>query len=318
MNTNVKPTDRYVARRLIIPLSACIISVCGAAMGMNKDIDKFVEDGELFTSDIYPDSSNSDDEESMNEYFSEDEDEDDKSDNAENNEKSKNPSSDSWKLQQKFILKLIDRTIHCAQLVSGFFDELKYSTQATHIFSENQGPLLSLVITRVFGHISDKILLLFNDDLFSNNDDKPLKKQDALWVEEYPYGTRTVGNRLDLLLNRAYMCLHGVVLARQRNDTNQLDISSKKLQFYPPESIEAAARVFRCIKRTYHESKRLPPRLSFEMVSESLPEKPECEIRSSIQEFIYGKPSDVSSISFYLVLSLFTNYPDLNNSYGVF
>mmetsp|Transcript_43871 Transcript_43871/g.133611 ORF Transcript_43871/g.133611 Transcript_43871/m.133611 type:complete len:143 (+) Transcript_43871:3559-3987(+) len=70
-------------------------------------------------------------------------------------------------------------------------------------------------------------------------------------------------------------------------------VTSKPTKF-KPESVKAAAQLYRCIRRAYSNSRRSPPKASLECVESSLPEIEETAVSKAIQEFVFS-PTPIDS-----------------------
>jgi hypothetical protein len=99
--------------------------------------------------------------------------------------------------------------------------------------SHRHGPFLPLVVIRILSNLADNIFRLFSQDV---------------WGEEYPYGARSSGVSLDSILASAYRYVYGFALLGQNQNSLEGSIDGLHL----PESIEAGAQLFRCIRRLYH------------------------------------------------------------------
>ncbi len=163
----------------------------------------------------------------------------------------------------------------CISLVFEF-GEKAASREGCYPSSEH-GPFLSLVAVRTLSNMADEIFSLFSEDI---------------WSEEWPFGTRECGSTLDSVLSKAYGSLYGFSLTAQAQSND----SSKR---YAPESIMAAAQLFRCIKRVYNKhNRRSPPTKAFETIELALPTAEENEVSKAIRKYIFDADKDVDAVRF--------------------
>lgn len=143
--------------------------------------------------------------------------------------------------------------------------------------SSEHGPFLSLVTVRTLSNMADEIFSLFSEDI---------------WSEEWPFGTRECGSTLDSVLSKAYSSIYGFSLISQ----TQSNDSSKS---YAPESIRAAAQLFRSVKRVYNKhNRRSPPTKAFETIELALPTAEENAVSKAIRKYIFDADKDVDAVRF--------------------
>jgi len=141
--------------------------------------------------------------------------------------------------------------------------------------SSKHGPFLSLVTVRTLSSMADEIFVLFAEDI---------------WSEEWPYGARECGSKIDTVLSKAYNSIYGFSLTGQAQSID----SSKN---YAPESIIAAAQLFRCVKRVYNKhNRRSPPTKAFEIMEMALPSLDESAVSKAIKEYMFDSDKDVDAV----------------------
>ena len=74
--------------------------------------------------------------------------------------------------------------------------------------------ILTIAVVRCLTHLSDILL----SGTFENSDDD----RKGIWSETYPYGCRRAGAQLDCILQKAYRCLHGFTLANAMLEKNSM------------------------------------------------------------------------------------------------
>eukprot|EP00985_Skeletonema_marinoi_P031466 scaffold37702_cov155-Skeletonema_marinoi.AAC.5 len=143
--------------------------------------------------------------------------------------------------------------------------------------SSQHGPFLSLVAVRTLSNMADEIFTLFSEDI---------------WNEEWPYGARECGSTLDSVLSKAYSSIYGFSLTSQAQNND----SSKS---YAPESIMAAAQLFRSVKRVYNKhNRRSPPTKAFETMEMALPVVEENAVSKAIRGYMFDADKDVDAVRF--------------------
>ena len=282
---------RTTARTLIVPIASSIIALCGAIgsgersvfaqlflSSHNKESDEF-----LATMSEYCDT-----DDSANAWFS-----DEDGSGSEDGSKQGGPDT----LSSRCLLKMILQSVQCCGLIfSGISEKLACSSPKALFLraSVEHGPLLPVVTVRTLTKFADVLFTVFG----SNQADR----RGAVWAEQYPYSTRSTGHQLDALLHKAYRCLHGFTLTTQGSSQSsdlafpvmsigsQLD--SAKFRFYPPESTQKAAQLYRCIRRAYPtKGRRSPPKNALECVAAALPRAEETQKSKAIREFVFSRLS---------------------------
>lgn len=116
----------------------------------------------------------------------------------------------------------------------------------------------------------------------------------ALWSQEYPYGTKTIGQIVDSVLHKAYKHLHGFSLASSHvSDVKDTagpvtpSVGGKKGEF-PPENVSAAISLYRCIIRTYAQGRRTPPKAALDVVLDALPDVDETSQSAEVRKFLFS------------------------------
>ena len=282
---------RTTARTLIVPIASSIVALCGAIgsgersivarlflSSHNKESEEF-----LATMSEYCDT-----DDSANAWFS-----DDDGSGSEDGSRQGRPDT----LSSRCLLKMILQSVQCCGLIfSGISEKLACSSPKALFLraAVDHGPLLPVVTVRTLTKFADVLLTVFG----SNQADR----RGAVWAEQYPHSTRSTGHQLDALLHKAYRCLHGFTLTSQGNPQNsdlafpvmsigsQLD--STRFRFYPPESTQKAAQLYRCIRRAYPtKGRRSPPKTALECVAAALPRAEETQKSKAIREFVYSRLS---------------------------
>lgn len=172
----------------------------------------------------------------------------------------------------KHMLRKLSQLVQCISLVYSTGEKSVCYEYAPFMSpSRSHGPFLPLVVIRVLSSISDNLFHLFSQEV---------------WDEEYPYGARTTGAALDKLLASAYRVVYGISLVGQGQTYNFSDNA------HLPESLDAAASLFRCVKRMYRR-KSLPTR-ALELIDKVLPPPQETPVNSAIRTFLFDGDKNVS------------------------
>eukprot|EP00980_Cylindrotheca_fusiformis_P026362 scaffold15973_cov120-Cylindrotheca_fusiformis.AAC.3 len=262
--------DRPIVRLLQIPMASTIVGFCGSATRtrtirsskQNQEREDPLCLTEFFDSDA-----------SANEWLTDGED----------------SGPNESKPEKKELLRVICHAIHCVNAVLGVTPDK--GAVSTFVARESErvklGPLLPLVTTRVLNYYADSLLTNFAQDG---------TQKGALWVDTYPYTTRTIGELLDSLLHKAYSWLFGFSLVGEKahqsagkdsgssTTATTSDIHSRNFQ---PEDATSAAQLYRCIVRAYAGGRRSPPKGALEVVSAALPPLEESETSSVLREFMF-------------------------------
>ena len=190
---------------------------------------------------------------------------------------------------RRALLHALCRGVQCIGIVfSDINDAEMTASQKCFISLTHDKPFLPLIASRVLGFIADFVL----DKLSESGDSN-------LWAEEYPYGFRSAGLQLDMLLHKVYRCLYGVHLSMQTNHAlsqnayaiptpvSGITNSSSKTENYSPESIQASAQLYRCIMRAYSGGRRTIPSFALDCVITSLPQVEESPTVNEIKKYLY-------------------------------
>ena len=115
-------------------------------------------------------------------------------------------------VSKKELLRVICHSIHCLVLVFEMVDEKDVVNRFLDTECDSEfGPLLPLVATRVLNFFADALLMNFGDDEADGKDRK------YLWLDEYPFRTKYIGELLDTTLHKAYRWLYGFALVGEQN-----------------------------------------------------------------------------------------------------
>ena len=143
--------------------------------------------------------------------------------------------------------------------------------------SSQHGPFLPLVTMRTLSNMADNIFASFSEDI---------------WNDWWPYGVRQCGFTLDSVLSKAYSSIYGFSLTGQVLNNDY----SKR---YAPESVIAAAQLFRCVKRVFNQhNRRSPPTKAFETMEIALPPVEENAVKKAIRDFMFDPNKDVDAVRF--------------------
>ena len=296
-NPNVGPrflsitnsVHKQATNPLLVPIASCICSLLGAVgHGPSSEASK------CFLS--LPPSAESDDEDpfSLSDYF-------------ESDESAQNWNSleedDGENTSKKRLLQTLSRTVQCIGLVFSHHRDKDFATAPScFLFPPKKGFFLPLIVARVLSNIADFVLIEF-----SETKDRP--RNMAVWEDEFPCGFRCAGAQLDLLLLRAYRCLHGISLTSSHLMTQVVKdavvpplhqgSTDHNLYYFRPESDEAAIRLYRCVMRSACNSrKRVPVPLDvFDCIRSALPKEIEDEHVHAIKGFIFGKRDELTFCS---------------------
>jgi len=292
-NPNVGPrfssitnsVHKQAAHPLLVPIGSCICSLLGAVgHGPSSEASK------CFSS--LPPSAQIDDDEpfSLSDYF-------------ESDESAQNwlplEENDGENTSRKQLLQTLSRTVQCIGLVFSHYRDKDLATAPSCVlFPPKDGFFLPLIVARSLSHIADFVLIEF-----SERKDRP--RNMAVWEDEFPCGFRCAGAQLDLLLLRAYRCLHGISLTSSHLMTQVVKdavvpplhqgSTDHSLYYFRPESDKAAIRLYRCVMRSACNSrKRVPvPPDVFDCIRSALPKETEDEHGRAIKAFIFGKRDEL-------------------------
>ncbi len=283
-NRITNSVHKSAAQDLLVPVAGTIIALCGSVEHGDKSAISQV----FFA--VENERSNTDkDVMSSSEYFGSD-------DSA--REWTDDDNEEDVKTR-KSILQTLSRTVQCIGLVFSSHSDEDLSSDLNSIISPIQGGyFLPLIAVRVLTNISDYVLLEFSEE----NDPEKIGKR--IWEEEHPFGFRRAGFQLDLLLHRAYRCLHGISISSPHIQ-NMVDKDaaiptpasspSTNSKCFRPESTQAAIQLYRCVKRAYSNGRRHIPSYIFDCISSSLPPTRESERVQAIKKFIFCGNQDLPS-----------------------
>ena len=174
---------------------------------------------------------------------------------------------------KKRILGRLNQLVQCVSLVySASAKVVGYEYAPFMSPSLHHGPFLPLVTIRTLSIFADNLFELYSHDI---------------WDEVYPYGARACGEAIDNVLVSAYRTVYGISLVGQ----NQAVAEDNA---HVPESLDAAARLFRCVKRLYHNNRRGLPTRALELIDKTLPPPQETRIRSAIYGFLFDGKKDTT------------------------
>jgi hypothetical protein len=188
-------------------------------------------------------------------------------------------------------------SVQCIGLVFSSYEDKELSTSPHSIIVPlNNGHLIPITVSRVLSKIADFVMYEFDDD---SEKEAYLK----VWNEEYPHSFRGAGAQLDLLLHRAYRCLHGINLS----SPHLVAHVSKECMFpvpstgntdgsfyFLPESITAAVQLYRCVRRSYFSCRKRVPAEVFKCILSVLPKEKESTKMTAIKNFIYTANKETS------------------------
>jgi hypothetical protein len=256
--------DKFGRERLRIPIAAAIIGLCGSAATTdrlrvsNQDSGNAESSGDQIGLTEFVDS-----DASAADWSQEDDDE-------------------TWEERKRRmeLLRVISQAVHCIDNVFGKIDENEV-VDFLHVkgYVTNSGPILPLVVSRVLNALANHLIVVFAEEEQS----QPLRS-------DYPFGTRTIGLLLDSMLHRVYRYLHGFTLTHssENKEASQPTSGTSRRQDYAPESVEAAAMLYRCILRAYSQGRKSPPKSALDTVLRALPEVQESEQSKAIRKYLFA------------------------------
>ena len=151
---------------------------------------------------------------------------------------------------------LLRRTAQVAQAAALVFKSL----QGQEISKRSGDP--SLVCVRVLSSLADSLFALFNSSVES---------------DEWPFGARGIGSKIDDTLGRAYQ--RGFSLDSSETDSTRT---------YRPLSIKDARQLFFFLKRFYKHKRGSPPSRAFEMVLSALPREEDNPTLLAITNYMFS------------------------------
>ncbi|KAL3790740.1 hypothetical protein HJC23_010019 [Cyclotella cryptica] len=255
---NIADKTDSVRVRILRPIAAAIVSLCGSfsAIADSVRLKEPVSEDDCDKSD------------SLSYYF-----ESDDSTNGAFLEEEYDASNEKCKM----LLKKLNQVVQCISLVYSVAEKAPCQENAPFISpSHRHGAFLPLVVVRTLSNLADNIFRLFSQDV---------------WCEEYPYGARSSGVSLDSILASAYRYVYGFSLSGQNQNSPESSIDDSHL----PESLEAAAQLFRCIRRLYHSNRRSIPLRPLEHIEKILPPKQPTPVSYAIREFLFNGSTHTAS-----------------------
>lgn len=193
---------------------------------------------------------------------------------------------------QKIILQSLRKAVQCVGLVFSNQEDKEISNLSRCIVIQlKSGYFLPLVVSRVLTNIADYVMREFleGENLTSTN-------SAALRDEEFPYSFRAAGAQLDLLLHKAYRCLHGINLSgphlvsqvsKECISPIQSSANLDSSFYFLPESRVAAVRLYRCVRRSYFNCRKRVPGEVFKCILSVLPKESENVKVTAIKNYIY-------------------------------
>ena len=186
-------------------------------------------------------------------------------------------------IERKQIFQMASVVAQCVGLILNNVDDKDALDMFDTIIAPSfQLPLLLTVSVKVLGMLADHVLSFCASK--------------GIWSDEYPSGFRSSGLQIDSFLCKVYRLLYGIVLMPQ---TNQIQATNKDFIFPSfntvngtisgsiPESLNAAAQLYRCIVRVYRTGRRHPPKTALECILRSLPSTEETDKAKAIKGFIW-------------------------------
>mmetsp|Transcript_18618 Transcript_18618/g.28908 ORF Transcript_18618/g.28908 Transcript_18618/m.28908 type:complete len:1041 (-) Transcript_18618:55-3177(-) len=114
-------------------------------------------------------------------------------------------------------------------------------------------------------------------------------KKEGIWSDEYPFGLDTSGAELDMLLSKAYLCLHGISLTTQNHSCSSSLSNCSSVSFFAPESVKNGCQLYRCVMRIYSgKARKSPPKKILEYISSVLPPIEDTKTNKAVRQFIYA------------------------------
>jgi len=260
--SNALSQENVICARLVAPIASSIIALCGSP-GISVECD-------LAKSILHTNKQETKSSLTFSDYFD--------SEESVNGTLLSDCDGDMKRSQRKReSLRKCHQLVQCISLVFGSINE-KVMCQELSFSSCDFGPLVPLVVVRVLSSISDSIFVL---NLGSK----------GVWCEEYPYGSRKCGEMIDSELSKAYRFLYG--FNAQGHNSNFADSLRKS---FIPESTTAAAQLFRCIRRMFHNNRRSPPTKALEIIAAALPPTEETKVSKEIRRFLFCPDDDIELI----------------------
>ena len=249
--------ERMIAEELSTPLAVIITSLCGAGLSIVTHKPEGLDTGEIMQNQLC-----------LREFFDSD---------ASINEYDSDKGDGCALTGHSTVLQCVSQAVQCIAVVFARVNERTLlSFEPKFDCGQEHGMLLPLVVTRVLSSLADLLLVECSND----------KSRSSLWAEEYPFGTRTTGLLLDATLHKAYRLLYGFTISsssKESSHTSDDQLSTKSR----PECPDAAAQLYRCILRTYKNSRKSPPKSALQCVASSLPPVVETLSIQSVRNFVF-------------------------------
>jgi len=275
---------KHSAKYLVVPIAGAITALCGSvghgpSSTASVSFLKLTEGRSNTHEDVFSLSDYFDSDESARDWMSEDE------------------ADSARATSRRSVLQTLSRTVQCIGLVFSNHEDSELSVQHCCTISPiKEGFFLPLIVARVLSSISDHVLTEFCE----KKEHRCRKK--AIWDEVYPFGFRSAGAQLDLLLHRAYRCLHGINVSSPHL-MNQVGkdavypppstLPPQNLQYFLPESTKAAIQIYRCVKRAYSNVRRSIPLEALDCISSALPKVKESEKVLAVKKFLFAGSNEV-------------------------
>ena len=282
--SSMGPSNTNLLNELLVPSSSVIVALCGAVgygssnsitKSMQKSLEKKPNDSSM-TKPVLGEYFDTDD--SAIDWASEESNDDDK-----NN-----------------VLQMLCKTVQSIGLVFNSITDKEACSRYSYFLAKREIPLLPLLVTRVLNCIAEFVLTEFVEEKVDCK-----SSCGGIWAEQYPFGFTSSGAQLDLILHKAYRCLHGFTLVAPHHQSSiksdaavpsvSLPISQESFRYVKPESTKAAAQLYRCINRAYSGKRRSGVRtfkvtnlsLALECVLSALPPMEIDKKSIAIRKFIF-------------------------------
>ena len=189
--------------------------------------------------------------------------------------------------EKKRLLQCLCKSVQSVAMVFSDHSDKEISTmESCTLIPFTKGYFLPLIVARLLSNMADFVLINFGT---------------SIWDEAYPFGFRSSFAQLDLLLLRAYRCLHGFnfnaphLASKIERDliipTNS-STATNGLFYFRPESCDAAIKLYRCVIRSVFESKKRIPIEIFDCIRSLFPKDSANENVQAIEEFLYNPKSN--------------------------
>ena len=250
--------ERMIAEELSTPLAVIITSLCGAGLSIVTHNPKENDSEDTMQNQLC-----------LREFFDSD---------ASINEYDSDKGDSCVLTRHSTVLQCVSQAVQCIAVVfARVHERTMLSFEPKFDCGHEHGMLLPLVVTRVLSSLADLILV----ECSSN------KSRSSLWAEEYPFGTRTTGLLLDATLHKAYRLLYGFTISSSSKESSHIGDDQSFNKSWP-ECPDATAQLYRCIRRTYKNSRKSPPKSALECVASSLPPIVETSNIQSVRNFVFS------------------------------